>query len=102
MLLILSDMQFNGCVEFDDSAIQMIQRKYVNAGYSVPRVVFWNLGASQGVPVKFDENGTALISGFSPSILTSVLSADPENFNPRNIMLNTIMSPRYEIIFENP
>lgn len=102
MLLILSDMQFNGCVEFDDSAIQMIQRKYVNAGYSVPRVVFWNLRASQGVPVKFDENGTALISGFSPSILTSVLSADPENFNPRNIMLNTIMSPRYEIIFENP
>jgi hypothetical protein len=101
MLLILSDMQFNECVKYDDSAIQMIQRKYVNAGYTLPKVVFWNLHTSKGVPVKFDENGTALISGFSPSILTSVLSADPENFNPRSIMLNTIMSPRYETSLEN-
>ena len=95
VLLILSDMQFNGCTRYDDSAIQMIRRKYENAGYNVPRVVFWNLNAKDNVPVKFNENGVALVSGFSPSIVKSVLAADLEEFTPYNIMLKTIMNERY-------
>ena len=95
VLLVLSDMQFNGCTRYDDSAIQMIRRKYENAGYNVPRVVFWNLNAKDNVPVKFNENGVALVSGFSPSIVKSVLAADLEEFTPYNIMLKTIMNERY-------
>ena len=41
MLLILSDMQFNACVRHDDSAMEMIARKYQDAGYEMPKVVFW-------------------------------------------------------------
>ena len=95
VLLVLSDMQFNGCTRYDDSAIQMIRRKYENAGYNVPRVVFWNLNAKDNVPVKFNEIGVALVSGFSPSIVKSVLAADLEEFTPYNIMLKTIMNERY-------
>jgi len=97
MLLILSDMQFNQCVHFDDSAIEMIRRKYQAAGYEVPRVVFWNLHAHDNVPVKFDEQGTALVSGFSPSILKSLLASDMDAFTPESIMLNTVMIDRYSI-----
>src|SRR6185503_746499 len=95
MLLILSDMQFN-YVTHDDNALEMIARRYEKAGYTMPRVVFWNLNAYDNVPVKFDESGTALVSGFYTSIVKDVLKADFEDFTPEKIMLNTIMNPRYD------
>jgi hypothetical protein len=97
ILLILSDMQFDACVTHDDSAIKMIRRKYEDAGYTVPQVVFWNLNSHDNVPVKYNAKGTALVSGFSPSIMTSVLAADMDDFTPEAIMLQTIMNPRYDI-----
>ena len=97
ILLILSDMQFDACVKHDDSAIQMIHRKYEDAGYTVPQVVFWNLNSHDNVPVKYNEKGAALVSGFSPSIMTSILAADMEDFTPRAIMLQTIMNDRYAV-----
>ena len=99
MLLILSDMQFNGCVKHDDNAIEMIARKYEAAGYEMPKVVFWNLNASYGnAPVKFDKSGTALVSGFSPAIVKPLLSADLDGFSPESMMLKTIMDDRYKVL----
>ena len=97
MLLILSDMQFNQCARFDDTAMQMIERKFTDAGYVVPQIVFWNLNSSDNVPVKADKSGAALVSGFSPSIMTSLLAADLEQFTPEGIMLKTVMSDRYAL-----
>jgi hypothetical protein len=97
MLLILSDMQFNQCARYDDSAMEMIERKFADAGYAVPQIVFWNLNASDNVPVKADKSGAALVSGFSPSIMTSLLAADLDQFTPEGIMLNTVMSDRYSL-----
>jgi hypothetical protein len=99
MVLILSDMQFNQCVNHDDSAIQMIARKYEAAGYTLPKVVFWNLNASYGnSPVKFDKSGTALVSGFSPAVVKPLLAGDLEDFTPESVMLKTIMSDRYAVL----
>lgn len=99
MVLILSDMQFDSCVTHDDSAIQMIARKYQAAGYELPKVVFWNLNASYGnAPVKFDKSGTALVSGFSPAIVKPLLSGDIDNFTPESVMLKTIMQDRYAVL----
>lgn len=97
MLLILSDMQFDECTHFDDSAMQMIERKFEEAGYNVPRVVFWNINAYDNVPVKMDKSGVALVSGFSPAIVKSVLSADMDQFTPEGIMLKTLMNDRYAV-----
>ena len=98
-LVIFSDMQFDqGCSGYDESAIKMIERKYAEAGYTVPRVVFWNLNAAYGnTPVKFDKKGTALVSGFSPALAESVMSNDLEDFTPFNVMLKAIMKPRYDL-----
>ena len=96
-ILIMSDMQFDACARHDDSAMQMIERKYADAGYSVPNIVFWNLNARAGQsPVKFDKKGTALVSGFSPAILQSILAA--EDLDPVSVMIKTICSPRYAVI----
>ena len=97
MLLILSDMQFNQCARYDDTAMQMIERKFAAAGYTVPQIVFWNLNSSDNVPVKADKSGAALVSGFSPSIMTSLLAADLDQFTPEGIMLKTVMSDRYAL-----
>jgi hypothetical protein len=95
-LLILSDMQFDQCTHHDDSAMEMIERKYAEFGYEVPKIVFWNLNANDNVPVKYDTRGAALVSGFSPAIVKSVLAADMDDFTPEAIMLKTIMNERYD------
>ena len=96
ILLILSDMQFDSCARHDDSAMEMIERKYSEAGYEVPKIVFWNLNSKDNAPVKFDKSGTALVSGFSPSIVKAVLAGDMEEFTPEAIMMKTIMNERYD------
>jgi hypothetical protein len=96
ILLILSDMQFDQCARYDDSALQMIARKYEEAGYSVPKIVFWNLNSGYGnVPVKFDSRGVCHVSGFSPSVMKSVLANDLEDYTPYNVMLKTLEKDRY-------
>lgn len=95
-LLILSDMQFDHCVKYDDRAFDMVRRKYETAGYTVPNVVFWNLNSYDNVPVKFDERGTALVSGFSPSVMKAILSGS--EMTPEAIMLATVDIPRYSVI----
>ena len=97
MLLILSDMQFNQCVHHDDTALGMIKRKYSEAGYEAPAIVFWNINAKDNVPVKHDKSGVALVSGFSPAIVKSVLSTDMDQFTPEGIMLKTVMVDRYAL-----
>lgn len=97
ILLIMSDMQFNSCVNFDDSAMQMINRKYEQYGYKMPVIVFWNINSYDNVPVKYDTSGVALVSGFSPAIMKSVLAADMDEFSPEGIMMKTLMNPRYDI-----
>ena len=95
-LLILSDQQYDKCIRFDDSAHQMIKRKYKDAGYTVPNVVFWNLNAYDNVPVKFDERGTALVSGFSPAVMKGILSG--ADMTPYGIMMATVDVPRYSVL----
>jgi len=97
-ILILSDMEFDRCTTTPaNTALDMIKGKFSAAGYEMPNIIFWNLNARAGnVPISYKENGTALISGFSPAIMTSVLSA--ENIDPVSIMLGTINADRYMAI----
>jgi hypothetical protein len=95
-ILILSDMQFDTCAKYDDSALQMIKRKYEAAGYKVPGIVFWTINAYGNSPVQFDEKGTALVSGFSPSIMKAVLKADFKSMTPEAVLKQTVEIARYD------
>ena len=103
-ILILSDMEFNSATggggwrneggKWTPTAQQMIEKMYSDAGYKVPQIVYWNIQSRNGgVPVAFDAKGTALVSGFSPAIMTSLLGGDIES--PQQIMDKTILSERY-------
>jgi len=104
-LLILSDMEFNEATssnwdrvsKWNPSAQQMIKGMYEEAGYEMPDIVYWNIQSrNDNCPTRFDETGTALVSGFSPSIMRSILSC--KNITPYEVMMETIDSPRYEAI----
>jgi hypothetical protein len=101
-LYILSDMEFNECVQFNGArkssvtAFESIKAKYAQAGYKMPVVVFWNIHAkTQQSPVKLHETGTVLVSGLSPTIFKMSLSGD---INPENAMYDILNGERYEPI----
>lgn len=97
-ILIISDMEFNSCVRNNnDTAIKMIERMYSDAGYKMPEIIFWNVnGRLENIPAKNDKKGVGLVSGFSPSILKSILQGSVET--PISLMLKTVMSDRYNVI----
>ena len=97
-ILILSDMQFNQATRRDSLGAQsMIEAMYEEAGYTKPNIIYWNLNAKGGnFPVEFDKNGTALVSGFSPSILKSLLGG--KNMTPESIMMDTVNDDRYSVV----
>lgn len=102
VVLIISDMEFDrACSQGRDvTAFSLATSLFKNAGYEIPKIVWWNISARSdatgNVPVKFNQTGTALISGFSPSIMKSVLAA--KSFTPRDIMLETVNTDRYKDI----
>ena len=96
-IMILSDMQFNQATRSDLGSQSMIESMYEVAGYKKPDIIYWNLNASgSNFPVEFNKNGTALVSGFSPSILKPLLSG--KNMTPESIMMETVNDERYSLI----
>lgn len=107
MILILSDMEFNSATSssgwdsnfesWNPTAQKMIEKMYSDAGYVIPKIVYWNLNAkNNNFPVQFDENGTALVSGFSPSLLKNLLSG--KDLSPVSMMNQVVNSERYDPI----
>jgi hypothetical protein len=95
VLIIFSDMQFDQDWESEGTAQEMLKEKYREAGYRYPKVIYWNLNHRKGnIPVRFNESGTGLVSGFSPSLLKSILGC--KDINPYSIMDTTIMVDRYK------
>lgn len=97
-IILLSDMQFDrSCGSLGNpnpKIMELIRAKYESAGYKVPIIVFWNLSSYNNVPVTVHESGVVMVSGFSPSIMKSILKGD-DKFTPYQMMLSTVMNERY-------
>jgi len=85
-ILIISDMQFDACTG-GQTNMEEIRAKYAASSYEIPNVVFWNVRAANNVPIKINESGMALVSGFSPSILPMILGGE---CSPMAIMNRTL------------
>lgn len=94
-IVIVSDMEFDSAGARSTN-FAAIQKKYKAAGYTMPQVVFWNVAGRQGnSPVTISDAGTALVSGFSPAIVRSVLGC--KQLTPRDVMLETLLKARYDL-----
>ena len=76
--LIISDMQFDQATKHDDNTtvIESCRRKFEDLGYTMPRLIFWNVSvyAHNTIPVQMHPSGIILVSGFSKSIVDMVVS----------------------------
>lgn len=91
VLLMISDMNFNEATRYSNGskALELVDKIYQHRGYKMPKVVFWNVNHNGLFSVKFNKEGVAMVSGFSPAIVTSVLS-EINDLNPVNVMLKSI------------
>lgn len=99
MVIILSDMEFNRGTRgnWNKTAQEIFESKYAEAGYKMPKIVYWNIQSrNNNFPVQFNNEGVALVSGFSPSLLTSVLSG--KDLTPYSMMMDVIGSERYSLV----
>lgn len=100
-VLILSDMEFDDCAESsngyvcnDNTLFENIAYTYAQYGYKMPRLVFWNIYSRTGtIPVKENDMGVALVSGFSTTICDMVLSSETD---PYKVLVNKLNSERYQ------
>lgn len=99
ILWVLSDMQFDEAGGIDTN-FEVVQRKYKEAGYEMPTIVFWNLsGKFTDFPVTVDNGvNTCILSGFSIDTLKSVM-IDPI-FDPAKTVRRVIDDKRYDPVRE--
>ena len=110
-LYIFSDMEFNDCISIGKSThawyntnllrsehaietvIETQATKWGLHGYSIPRVIFWNLDARQNnIPAIGD--GFSYVSGFSMNMIECILSGK----NGYDLMIEKLDNPRYKDI----
>lgn len=112
-VLIVSDMEFDAGTSWggaygysryntsrysaDHNALfESIKQKWANAGYKLPRLVYWNVNSRTGtIPLQQNELGVALVSGFSPAIAQMVFSS---KLDPFEVLKDTINAPRYDAV----
>ena len=100
-VLIISDMEFDyaaSCARPDQRLFDVIRREYEEAGYLMPRLAFWNLcSRTNTIPVRENELGVTLVSGFSPSVMKMVMSG---KLDPYEAMVDVLNDHRYDAVRE--
>lgn len=110
-ILIVSDMEFDSCATTNSTRLDgwyssrqvptatlfdTIAKKYAVYGYKLPRLVFWNVNSRTGtIPVKENDLGVALVSGFSVNIVNMVMS---NKLDPYECLLDVLNTERYQPI----
>lgn len=95
-ILIISDMEFDSGVQDSTFLMDEITQKFVTAGYKLPRLIYWNVCSRTGViPMTQNENGFALLSGFSLNNIKMVMN---NNLDMYEMLKEILMSDRYKPI----
>jgi hypothetical protein len=100
-LIVISDMQFDAATNrygysSNNTLMENIERKWNNAGYKMPHLVYWNVNAATGggnIPMK-DKDGITYVSGASPSIFTQIMTGK----TGIQLMYDTLNQARYSVI----
>lgn len=96
-LYIVSDMEFDSCVrDASMTNFEHAKQLYRRYGYHLPNVVFWNVQSRhRQQPVSMNEQGVALVSGFTARIFSQIMTGI---MDPYRNMMSVIGSERYAMI----
>lgn len=99
-VLVISDMEFDRAMwgQNTEKLFRTIQRRFAGYGYKMPKLVFWNVNSRTNViPVRENELGVGLVSGFSVNVCNMVLSNE---LSPYACLKKTLDSERYRKVEE--
>ena len=110
-VIIVSDMEFDDCVcagprsqrywsyarnstEANETLFETIERRWNQAGYKMPNLIFWNVEARQdNIPMRINGH-VSYVSGFSPVLFEQILKGK----TAIDLMMDKIDSERYSYI----
>ena len=95
-VLVISDMEFDYATGsgVTDTLFDTIKNRFARYGYRMPKLVFWNVNSRTNViPVRENELGVALVSGFSVNVCNMVLSNE---LNPYACLKKVLDGERYQ------
>jgi hypothetical protein len=99
-IYIISDMEFDGSTRGrgnDEALFETITRRYAEAGYKMPQLVFWNVNARNAqFPMTKSSTGVQLVSGHSPIIFKNLLRG--KFMSAYELMLDVLNDERYNEI----
>ncbi|XP_059317566.1 uncharacterized protein LOC132068104 [Lycium ferocissimum] len=102
-VFVFSDMEFDqASMNPWETDYQVIQKKFKKNGYKkVPEIVFWNLRNSVATPVPCNQEGVALVSGFSKNLVTLFLE-EGGIMSPEAVMMQAISGEEYQklVVFD--
>lgn len=99
---VFTDGQFDAMVtDGDKTHLDALADKHRLAGYEMPEIVFWNLrGDTVDFPSPGDRKGVAMLSGFSPSLMSLIMKG--QELTPTGIMLQAIEDPALDRVVLAP
>ena len=77
-----------------ETVMESIELKFAAHGLRMPKLVYWDVDARQNNIPMIGNHLVSYVSGFSPSIFTSILTGK----TGWDLMLEAITAPRYECI----
>lgn len=104
-IIIISDMEFDRARGYGyytnrissastETLMEGIARKWENAGYKMPHLIFWNVDARQNNIPMLGNGPISFVSGFSPSIFQTIMTGK----TGYELMMEKLDSPRYSVI----
>lgn len=96
-VLIISDMEFDVATysenRVDNKLFAVIADKFKQHGYVLPKLIFWNVcSRTNTIPLRENDLGVILVSGFSKSILNMVIQ---DKTDPWEALKGILDSSRY-------
>lgn len=116
-ILIISDMEFDSATSMGrysyssmgrysyynsdysrETLFGSIEKKYARHGLKLPRLVFWNVASrTKTIPIKENDLGVTLVSGFSTGIMQMVTNGQTD---PYLNLVETITGKRYQPVLD--
>ena len=94
-LIIVSDMEFDYCGGRRWTFYENMRAKYIQYGYEIPQIVFWNVDSRNDVfHADANHKGVILCSGQSTGTFKNLIGSI--GMTPTEFMYKTILSKRYE------
>lgn len=101
-ILVISDMEFDQAAGYGrgissancETVMEGIAKVWAAAGYTMPKLIYWNVDARQNNIPMLGVKNVSFVSGFSPSIFDSILTGK----TGYELMKEKLDSPRYSVV----